>query len=240
MTRTTTGIAFALLLACGASARAQERADTSPDVETVGMGERRVVPDRATVMLFVESKHSAAATAASINARAVTAVRDTLARLGLENAVTTSSYNVGPDYEIPRPSDTGPRRAGYAARTVLRVKLTQLDLVGRVIDASLARGATGVEGVIFEASTAEEARREAMADAAAAARRDAEALARALGGTLGPLMSATTAPNNDPRRMNVQMRGVAGGAMNGTQVTPIEILVTAGVVTRWRFVAGAR
>jgi uncharacterized protein len=232
--------AFALVPRVSMSQDRPAVADQSPDVETVGSGERRVAPDRATVLLYVETRNPSAAAAASGNSRSVAAVRDTLRRLGLDSAVTTSSYNVGADYD-PRPveRDGGPRRNGYIARTVLRVSVRQLDLVGRVIDAGFARGATGVEGVFFEASTAEAARRDAMADAAVAARRDAEALARSLGGSLGPLISATTASGMDPRRMNVQIRGV-GSAMSGTQVTPNEILITAGVVTRWRFVPGAR
>ena len=231
---------LSLALLARASA-AQERApvDAPPDVETVGTGERRIAPDRATVLLQVESKAPAASAAAAQNTRTVQAVRDTLRRLGLDSAVTTASYNVGPDFERPQPVErNAPRRVGYAARTVMRVQLTRLGQIGQVIDAALGRGATGVEGVFFEASTADDARREALADAAQSARRDAESLARALGGTLGPLLSTSTAAGNDPRRFNVMMRmgmggGVAGGA---TQVTPNEIVVTAGVVTRWRFV----
>ena len=212
-----------------------------PEIETVGSGERRVPPDRATVTLVVVSQAPSAGVAASNNARAVAAVRDTLRKLGLENATSMASYNVGPDYEMVPRSET-PRRAGYAARSAVRVQLSQLDQVGRVIDAGLARGATGVEGVFFEASTAEDARRSAMAEAAASARRDAEALARSLGGTVGPLLSVSTAGAMDARRMNVAMRmGYGGGLGAGnTVVTPNEIVVTAGVITRWRFVAGAR
>ena len=214
--------------------------DALPDIETVGSGERRVAPDRATVTLYVESKAPTAARAATDNARAVAAVMDTLRRLGLDSAATSASYNVGPDFEPPRPADRGegPRRVGYAARTAIRVQLARIDLVGRVIDAGLARGATGVEGVWFEASTAEEARRAALADAALAARRDAEALARALGGSLGPLLGVSTAGGFDPRRMNVMMRAQAGFGGSATEVTPSEIVVAAGVVTRWRFVPG--
>jgi uncharacterized protein YggE len=165
----------------------------------------------------------------------VAAVRDTLARMGLDTAVTTASYNVGVNYDH---SDRGnPVRAGYIARTVLRVSLRRIDQVGRVIDAGLARGGTGVEGIWFESSTAEEARREAMADAAAAARRDAEALARALGGSLGALMSVSTVGSSDPRRLNVAMGEVAGVMTRGTQITPNEIVIRAAVQTRWEFVA---
>ena len=212
---------------------AQTPTDSSlPNVETVGTAERRVAPDRASVMLFVETRAASAAAAASANTRAVQAVRDTLRAAGLDSAATTASYHVGPHYE-PNPVRGEPQRSGYSARTVLRVQLTRLDLVGRVIDAALAKGATGVENVWFESSRIEETRRAALADAAEAARRDAEALARALGGALGPLLSTSTASAFDPRRMNMAM---AERSFRTTQITPSEIVVSAGVVTRWQFI----
>ena len=241
MRRTTLYVSSLALLLQASAALAQERLpipDPRPEVETVGTGERRVAPDRATTLLMVQSKALTAATAASENARVVQAVRDTLRQLGL--TVATGSYNVGTDYE-PRPTTRNdpPRPIGYVARTVLRVQLTHIDQVGRTIDAGLARGATGVQGVVFESSMMEETRRAALADAAVAARRDAEALARALGGTLGPLLSSSTVGANDPRRSNVMMRAAysdLSGYGVSTEMTPAEIVVTAGVVTRWRFV----
>jgi uncharacterized protein YggE len=214
-----------------------ERGDAIPHVETVGTGQRPVAPDRATLHLFVESKAQSAAAAATLNTRAVQAVLDTLRRVGLDTAVTTSSYNVGPNYE-PGPERGEPRRSGYAARTVLRVRLTRLDQVGRVIDAGLGKGASGVESVWFEASTAEQERRAALAEAALAARRDAEALARALGGSLGRLLSTSTVGAFDPRRINVSMGGDAAMARR-TQITPSEIVISAAVVTRWQFIPGS-
>jgi uncharacterized protein YggE len=224
-------------------AGAQERvitvADPEPYLETVGTGERRIPPDRAAVLLLIESKAPEAAAAAAANARAVQAVRDTLRRFSVDSAVTTASYSVGPNYEPVRPVDReGPRQVGYAARTLLRVQLGRIDLVGRTIDAGLAGGATGVQGVIFEASTTAAARRDALALAAVEARQDAERLARALGGTLGPLVSSTSGGSAmDPRRMMAQERiMVAGGMSYPTQLAPNEIVVTAVVTTRWRFV----
>ena len=213
------------------------QAPQQQEIETVGSAERRVAPDKATVMLYIESKAPSAASAAAANARTVAAVRDTLRKLGLDSAATTASYNVGPNYEQGDPTVRGePRRVGYAARTSVRVELKVLDQVGRVIDAGLGRGATGVEGVYFESSHAEEARRAALADAAQAAKRDAEVLAASLGGGIGPLISVTTASNIDPRRMNVMMRG-AVGMVSGTTVSPSEIVIAAGVVTKWRFIS---
>jgi uncharacterized protein YggE len=221
----------------GAQDRVAAVADPEPHIETVGMGERRIPPDRASVHLLVENKAPEAAVAAAANARAVQAVRDTLRRFGVDSAVTTASYSVGPNYEPPRPTDREPRQAGYVARTLLRVQLGRIDLVGRTIDAGLAGGATGVQGVFFEASTTSAARRDALALAAAEARLDAERLARALGGTLGPLLSTSTSSAGMDGRRIVQTRmDVAAGMSYPTQIAPNEIVVAAVVTTRWRFV----
>lgn len=230
-------VAVILLPSASLAQRTADGTSDLPEIETVGSGEKRVPPDRATVMLSIETKMASAATAASANARVVAAVRDTLRKLGLDSATTTAGYHVGPHFE-PMERER-PRQQGYVARTTVRVALTRIDQVGTVIDAGLAKQATGVEGVYFEASTAEDARRAAMGDAALAARRDAESLARALGGSLGPLLSVSTASGMDPRRMNVMMS--AGYArMARTEITPTELVIAAGVVTRWRFMPGGR
>ena len=227
----TTSAMAALFLASSALAQAPTSTDASM-VETVGTGERRIPPDRASVMLVIESRAEGANAAAAANARAVQAVRDTLARTGLDSAVSTAGYHVGVRYEpVER---AAPIRSGYVARTVLRVRPPRIDQVGRVIDVGLARGATGVEGVSFESSKVEEARRGAMTDATTAARRDAEALATALGGSLGRLISVSTVGAGDERRLNMEMS--YGEIVRTTQITPNEIVVRAAVETRWQFI----
>jgi uncharacterized protein len=233
-------LALSLLFTGSFSAAAQSStASGIPQIETVGTGERRVVPDRAVVHLVVTTKAMSAANAAAANSRTLQAVRDTLKKIGLDSVVSTASYNVGPDYERPMPRDDS-RPMGYAARTVIRVRIAKLDQIGRVIDAALAKGATGIEGVQFESSASDEARRQSLAEASVTARRDAEALASALGGSIGSLISASTLGTDDPRRMNVMMRVAAGGVAGGTQIRPDEIVIVSGVVTKWEFIPARR
>ena len=227
-------LAAALLASASASASAQQPVSSEPDIETVGTGTRRIAPDRAAVHVTIQTRARSAAAAAAANATAVQAVIDTLRRAGLDSAASTSMYRVGPDYERRPVSGEPPQVIGYVAHSTLRVRPPRIDLVGRVIDASFAKGATGVEGVFFESSRAEEARREALADAAGAARRDAEALARALGGSLGPLLSTSTVGRNDYDGVNVSMGEVA--PEQGTQIMPGQLVVSAVVRTRWRFI----
>lgn len=233
----------ALIGAHGELAAQQATPGAPPYVETTGYGERRVAPDRATVMVNVTTKAVSAAAAAAENARLQARVLDTLRAIGLGAAATTASYNVGPHYEENPTPRTGPRQTGYAARASIRVRVSDLKEVGRAIDASFARGATGVDGVFFESSTESEARRAATAEAALVARADAEALARSLGGSLGAVISANTSLSGmDRRREMVMMRGAANGWVGGlaasTQIVPSELVIAAGAIVRWEFVPG--
>ena len=229
---------LALILVSPLPAQAQA-AGEPPFIETVGTGQRRVAPDRANVHLIVETRATTAAVAASQNSRAVAAVIDTLRKAGIDSSATTASYHVGANYEpIPVEPRGEPRQRGYIARTVLRVRPSRIENVGRAIDVGLSRGATGVEQVYFESSRAEEERRTALAEAATAARREAEVLARSLGGSLGRLLSVTTAGAPDPRRINMAYGSVAGEAMmRATAISPNDIVIAAAVVTRWQFVS---
>jgi uncharacterized protein len=227
------------LAASGGAQTPQSPTSSEPYVETIGTGTRRVPPDRANVLLIIETRSPTTAAAASTeNARTVAAVLDTLRRAALDSAITTSSYNVSPTYEPYSPESRGqpPRQTGYMARTVLRVRLTRIENAGRVIDIGRARGATGVERVQFESSRAEDERRSALADASVSARREAEVLARSLGGTLGKLVYvSTTAPNRNVYFDNMSY-GSVSGMQNAVQISPSDIAISASVVTRWEFV----
>lgn len=231
--------AVALFVIPVAALSAQASASTEPPyIETVGTGQRRVVPDRASVHLIVETRAQTAAAAASLNSHAVAAVIDTLRKAGIDSSATTSVYHVGADYERAPVEPRGePRQRGYVARTVLRVRPSRIENVGRAIDVGLSKGATGVQQVYFESSRAEEERRTALAEAATSARREAEVLARSLGGSLGRLLSVTTAGATDSQRLNMSYGEVAGGTMlRTTAISPNDLRIAATVVTRWQFV----
>jgi uncharacterized protein YggE len=202
-------------------------------VEVAGHGEVHVAPDRATVVLSVETKGVTAAAVASANAGIQRRVLDTLKALGYSGTqVSTVSYNVQPNYE-PVPNAPEPRQHGYIAQNTVRVTVAQLDRVGGVIDAALARGANGVDQLNFEVSNTDAPRRAALADAVAHARADADVLAQSMGGTIGPLIAVTTQeqPSVYPRVAYALARN-----REATPITPSEITVEASITARWQFV----
>jgi hypothetical protein len=233
MIRIAMGFLVGALVLVTDTAGAQEPQRSSEGVayvEVTGFGESAVAPDRATVMISVETYGARAASVAAENAQIQARVLDTLRTLGFAgDMVSTLQYNVAPNYAR---TETGQRQEGYIARNAVRVRLSDLGRIGSVIDASLARGATGVGGVRFEASNTDAARREALAGAARQARGEAEALAAAMGGRLGPLLSVSTSRTEFYGRVS----GLAGGyAMRETPISPSDIVERAQVVARWRF-----
>jgi hypothetical protein len=127
------------------------------------------------------------------------------------------------------------QRSGFVASNAITVRLTQLDRVGAVIDAALAKGATNVSDLTFDASNTADARRAALADAAAQAKSDAQVLAKAMGGTLGPLIWVTTGEEQPEPQPRIRAQTFAG-AQAETPIVAGDIAVSASVQAKWAFV----
>ena len=231
-------LAGALLAATSAApavthAQATTAAPAIPFIESVGSAESRAVPDRAMVTLSVETTGATASGVATTNARVQRQVLDTLAKLGFQAPnVSTRSFNVAPNWDV---GPQGRRQAGYIARNAVVVRVTDLARIGAIIDAALARGATGVGNLDFASGAADSAGRVAVREATAKAREEAAAMASALGGSLGGLLQASTMPD---QRAFGRMAYAGSMRMENTPITPTDIVVSATVVTRWQFVPG--
>lgn len=206
----------------------------APRIITSGSGEARVSPDKATIFIGVQSRASTAASAASTNARRQRAVLDTLRAMGLTSAqLSTVNYSVSPEMQYDQNTRTS-RVVGYTVSNNVRVQVNQLDEVGRIIDAALAKGANEISSLQFASSKADSARRAALSDAVADARADAEALARAAGGTLGDLIELST--TSSPIRPYAEMAMAKVAAAAPTPIEPGEQTISASVTAQWAFV----
>jgi uncharacterized protein YggE len=202
-------------------------------VVTIGIGEARVAPDRATIFIGVQSRGATASIAAADNARRQRAILDTLRSLGFGgDLLSTMNYNVSPEMQY-NPNNQPPRVTGYVVTNTVRVEVRKLDEVARAIDASLAKGANEISGLQFFSSKADSVRRTALALAVANARSDAEALARAAGGTLGPLLELSSSfPVGGPQ----EFRGMTAMAARApTPIEPGQQTISANVLARWQF-----
>jgi len=224
-----------LALAAAAPSEGQTTAGQPPQIVTTGSGDAMVTPDRATIMIGVQSKAPTAAAAGADNARRQKAVLDTLKSLGLTpDLLSTMNYNVSPEMQYNQTTGTS-RVTGYTVTNTVRADVRQIGDVGRLIDAALAKGANEISSLQFYSSKADSARHSALAKAVTSARADAEALAKAAGGSLGALLELST--TSEPIRPVVyaaaRMDMVAKAP---TPVEPGQQTILATVTARWSFV----
>lgn len=218
-----------------APAVAQQATPPVPQVVTVGRGDIDIKPDRAQLLFSVETRASTAAAAAADNSRRQRAVLDTLQRLGVApDQLQTAYLQVTPEMVYPG-QGLPPKVSGYVARNSVRVEVLKLELTGILVDAGLAKGSTGIGGLRFYSSKAEDARREALSKAVVAARLDAEAMARAAGYQLGELLEiVSNSPSDGPVFMGMASRAQgASSDMSPTPVNPGELKVSQTVTVRW-------
>lgn len=235
------------LLAGAAPLAAQQVAQPSgwqgPDLVTSATGEARVTPDRAHIMVGVQTRAATAAQAGADNARKTRAVIDAIKARGIPaELIATSEYNLYPEYdhrEPPREGPATPRVIGYVANNTVRVEVRRLDQVGGLIDAALAAGANVINAIQFFASNVDAARHTALGEAVARARGDADALAKAAGGSLGALLELNT--QSLPVRPLYRGRGMelqSAAADVQTPIEPGQQTLTVWVSGRWAFVPG--
>lgn len=211
-----------------------------PALVTSGHGEAKVAPDRASLLVNVQTRGATAAAAAAENAQTSRAVLDALGKLGLpREQLGTQGYSVNPELRYDK--DGGPPRVtGYVVTNTVRAETHRVEQAGAMIDAALGAGANMINSLSFYAASIDSPRREAIGAAVASARADAEAMARAAGGTLGTLLEMSTQGPTIPPRPMYDM-AMARGAVAKAEPTPVNPglqTVTVFVTARWQFVPG--
>lgn len=208
-----------------------------PVLSTSGQGEARVTPDRASVMVNIQSRAFSATAAASENASRTRSVLDAMGRLGLsKDQMSTEGYTVYPEMQYDKTGGS-PKVSGYVVTNTVRVETRRPEQAGAIVDAALGAGANLITSLSFYASSIDEARRQAIGLAVASARADAEAMAHAAGGAIGGLIELSTGgPTVPPRPMfDMSVRTKSMMQAEPTPVNPGQETVTVFVQARWRF-----
>lgn len=234
---------MALLLGSSVAVVAQEpMRPPVPQIVTSAQGEVRIVPDRATISIGVQTRAATAAEAAAQNSRKQRAVIDAIKAKGVPaEQISTSGFNVIPETRYDREGQAAPKTTSYLVTNMVIVELRRIDLVGPVLDAVLASGANQINSLSFGVANADSARRAALAIAVAKSKADADVMARAAGGTLGPLLelSAVDFGMPTPRPMMRTMTLDAAMAKESVPVEAGEEVVRASVTARWQFLSGS-
>lgn len=220
-----------------AAQQAERPPERTVNVQATATVERE--PDRAVILLAVESTGQTARAAADANATRMDAVIAAIRRAGIpEDKIRTVSYNLIPQYAYPNRDNPNvePRITGYRAINMVQVTIDEVRRVGAVIDAALQAGSNRVAGLNFELKDPESARREALRLAVARARADAEAVAMAAGQVLGPPLTINTSEWQPMPKYAPEM-AMARADMAQAPPTPVQpgtVSVSAMVMITYR------
>jgi uncharacterized protein YggE len=189
-----------------------------------GEGQVDVPPDTAEVSLGVTTRAAQASAAFNQTAAALNQVVRALQAAGLQqNQIQTTQVSLQPAFEDSR-------RVGFDATANVRVTLTDLNLVGPVIDRAVAAGANNVTGVTFTLRDPGAAQAAALALAVQNGQLQAAALVRSLGITLGPLFRVEAEPAPGPI---VPIAAARAFGAEGVPVLPGTLTVTRRVTLQY-------
>ena len=197
---------------------------SEPGITVTGHGEVQVVPDVAMLNIGVQVSARSVAEARNGAAEAASKLIANIKSQSVADADTrTSQLSVGPRYDYSH--NGGQKLLGYDVSNTVHVVVRDVAKLAGVVDGALEAGGDVVtlNGLEFSVSdprgAEEEARRLAMADAAAKAAQ----LATLAGVSLGlPVAIA----EGQPAGLQPMLRGMAM-AMEAKQSTPIEAGTTA-------------
>jgi len=218
--RRRSGYPVALLLAslagaAGAPARAQGPPghDARRTITVAGEGEARGKPDIARATLGVDAtavKVGAALQDANVRMSALLAA---VRRAGVaDKDIRTTEFSVYFEQDpAPHPGDSARLSGRYHVRNAVEITIRELARASDVLDAALAAGGNAASGLSFAIGDPAPLRARAREDAVADARRRAEALARAAGVALGPVLSISEGASAAPRPMAARMMSMSAG-----------------------------
>jgi uncharacterized protein len=167
------------LLAMTGVAGAQQVNPALSSIRVTGESVVTVKPQRALVNVGVLTQQRQSQAAVTDNARTSEAVSNALHKLlGDQADISTVNYAVNPEYQYH--GNGRPSVSGYTAVNVMRVTVDNLDQVGAVIDTAVQAGANHIESVQYGVRDPATYRAQALREAAAKARADADTLATAL------------------------------------------------------------
>lgn len=245
-------ILIGFLVILGATAMVSTAATTSTDVPLTGQsterlihtqatGEVQTAPDRAEILFSVETQNADVKSAQAENAQRMSTCMDALKKAGIPNeSLQTAGYSVTPIYRDQATSPSMPVTTtvnttiqSYRVTNTLKVKLTDINRAGEVIDLATASGANRVDSLSFSLSDAQTAiyRKQVITEAVNKTRPDAEAAAAALGVSVGQVKDVSIDGLNTPVTYASLAKGIAEApaATPSTPITPGTITVTAQV-----------
>ena len=179
-----------VLLAPSVGAQQDRPRPRVPSITVTGEATISAEPNQAQIDIGVVTQARSAPEASKENAERLTRVLAEVKKLlGKDDEVKTSGYALTPTYRYPQGGK--PEIVGYNANNTVRIKTTNLDIVGRLIDSAMQAGANNVNRLMFTLKDEQGAQLEALRAASAKAKTKAEAIAASLGLKIVKIASIT-------------------------------------------------
>jgi uncharacterized protein len=233
MLRCRVEIGLQVLLFSAITAHAQTQApppQEPPVIVAQGEATIRQAPDVAWVQIAVEARGAKPEEARQKAADAMTAVLATLKPIVPAPNLRTSGLAVTPEMDYTPTG--GSRLKGYLARNQVEARVDNLELLSKVMDASISSGATSITGLRFDVKARAQHEREALRSAVQDATERAQAIAAGAGRSLGPIVRIQEQRlSSAPYRVGLGGAGGGrGGQQEATPISPGEIEIRAIVV----------
>jgi uncharacterized protein YggE len=194
-------------------------------LNVTGNGKAYLTPDIAYVYIGVHTENKNVAEAVAANTSAAQKVAEALKALKIDpKDIQTSNFSITPQQQY----DQNGKLTGilYVVDNTVYVTVRDLSKLGDVLGAAVQAGANSINGVQFDASdkskALSEARKAAVADAAA----QAKELAEAAGVSLGAVQTINVYGSAMPMPL-YEAKGVGGAA--GVPVSPGQLVISVDV-----------
>lgn len=237
-------VSFMLLVLAGAAARLNATgaqaataiplpSPVSPSPAAVivtGTATIDVVPDIARLVVGIQTTAQTASQAESLNAAANDSAISHIERAGIgASDIKTLGVQVWPQYDW---RSSPAVLTGFTATQTLQVTIHNLNRIGAVIDASVAGGATSVQGITYDINDHSAASAQALAKAVSDAQTKARAMANAAGIRLGAVVSISDIEST-PYPFPILRAAAPSAGSSGTQVSPPDVQLTVSVTVGW-------
>jgi uncharacterized protein YggE len=179
-----------LLLTPTARAQQERARPRPPSITVTGEATISAEPNQAQIDIGVVTQARSAPEASKENAERLNRVLTEVKKiLGKGDEAKTSGYALTPNYRYPQGGK--PEIVGYNASNTVRIKTSNLEIVGRLIDSAMQAGANNVNRLVFTLKDEQAAQLEALRAASAKAKSKAEAIAASLGLKIVKISSVT-------------------------------------------------
>jgi uncharacterized protein YggE len=213
---------------CLVSFAAKAQPQRSSYVQAVGNATISAKPDQALIQLAVVTTAVSATDASNQNASQVSAVLAALGGiLGPSANIQTLSYSLTPNYNFPQ--NGAQVLTGYTAQNTVQVTLTDLSLIGKVIDTGISSGANRVQGLQFGLQNDQPVRTQALKAATVQAKANADAMASGVGLTTGTILSILEGATSNPTPILLTAAASSASTPIETGVVNIQASVTVQV-----------